>query len=122
MREIAIMVLQQLDLDYGVTLVSGGASGNYEIVMWDKPAIAPFPALAWRLQTVAQGVEHGWSGSETQPQPRWLSRLKLSSDNAWPSCTQVSMVLANDDLDDRPRIFVARAKDTARTISSMSLQ
>ena len=37
MREIARGVLLELDLDYAITLVSCGASRNYEIVMWDKP-------------------------------------------------------------------------------------
>lgn len=37
MREIAAAALRELDLDYSVTYVSGGASRNYEIVMWDKP-------------------------------------------------------------------------------------
>ena len=37
MREIAAIALRELDLDYLVTYVSGGASRNYEIVMWDKP-------------------------------------------------------------------------------------
>ena len=37
MREIAAAAVQELDLDYTVTFVSGGASRNYEIVMWDRP-------------------------------------------------------------------------------------
>ncbi len=37
MREIAAAAIRDLDLDYAITLVSGGASRNYEIVMWDKP-------------------------------------------------------------------------------------
>ena len=37
MREIAAAALRELDLDYVVTFVSGGASRKYEIVMWDKP-------------------------------------------------------------------------------------
>ena len=36
MREIVRAALRELDLDYAITLVSGGASRNYEIVMWDK--------------------------------------------------------------------------------------
>ena len=36
MREIARAALLELHLDYAITLVSGGASRNYEIVMWDK--------------------------------------------------------------------------------------
>ena len=37
MRDMARSALRDLDLDYVVTLVSGGKSCNYEIVMWDKP-------------------------------------------------------------------------------------
>ena len=37
MREIARAALRELDLDYVITLVSGGASRNYEIVLWNKP-------------------------------------------------------------------------------------
>ena len=37
MRDIARSALRELDLDYAITLVSSGASRNYEIVMWDKP-------------------------------------------------------------------------------------
>ena len=37
MRDVAHAVLRELDLDYRITLVSGGESGNYEIVMWDRP-------------------------------------------------------------------------------------
>ena len=37
MREIAGRAIQELDLDYTVTLVSGGATKNFEIVIWDKP-------------------------------------------------------------------------------------
>jgi len=37
MREVAQRVVDELDLDYAITMVSGGESGNYEIVMWDRP-------------------------------------------------------------------------------------
>ena len=37
MRSVALAVLRELGLDYRITLVSGGESGNYEIVMWDRP-------------------------------------------------------------------------------------
>ncbi len=37
MRELAHSALRELNLDYAITLISGGASQNYEIVMWDKP-------------------------------------------------------------------------------------
>ena len=36
MRDVAHHVLRELGLDYAVTLVSGGESGNYEIVMYDR--------------------------------------------------------------------------------------
>ena len=36
MRKIASEAIQELQLDYAVTLVSGGASKNVEIVIWDK--------------------------------------------------------------------------------------
>ena len=36
MRQIASAAIQELQLDYTVTLVSGGASKNVEIVIWDK--------------------------------------------------------------------------------------
>ena len=37
MREIVHSALRALNLDYAITLISGGASKNYEIVMWDQP-------------------------------------------------------------------------------------
>ena len=37
MREVAHSALRELNLDYAITLISGGASQNYEIVMRDKP-------------------------------------------------------------------------------------
>ena len=37
MKDVAVAVLSELNLDYTITLVSGGESGNYEIVMWDRP-------------------------------------------------------------------------------------
>ncbi len=37
MRAIARSALRELDLDYVITLVSSGASRNYEVVMWDQP-------------------------------------------------------------------------------------
>ncbi len=37
MRDIANSILAELDLDYQITLISGGESGDYEIVMWDRP-------------------------------------------------------------------------------------
>lgn len=37
MRALARSALRNLDLDYVVTLVSGGRGRSYEIVMWDKP-------------------------------------------------------------------------------------
>ena len=36
-KELAQRVLDELDLDYAVILVSGGEHGTYEIVMWDRP-------------------------------------------------------------------------------------
>lgn len=42
MREIARAALRELDLDYAITLISGGASRNYEIVLWDKPGDSYF--------------------------------------------------------------------------------
>ena len=36
MRKIASAAIQELQLDYTVTLVLGGASKNVEIVIWDK--------------------------------------------------------------------------------------
>ena len=37
MRDAAHSALRELNLDYTITLIAGGASHNYEIVMWDKP-------------------------------------------------------------------------------------
>ena len=37
MRKLAESVVQELNLDYTVTMVSGGERGNCEIVMWDRP-------------------------------------------------------------------------------------
>ena len=37
MREIVHSALRALNLDYAITLISGGASRNYEVVMWDQP-------------------------------------------------------------------------------------
>ena len=36
MRKIASAAIQELHLDYAVTMVSSGASKNVEIVIWDK--------------------------------------------------------------------------------------
>ena len=52
MREIAEAVIQALHLDYMVTFVSGGASRNYEIVMWDRPHNTYFSIrLTWEPDT-----------------------------------------------------------------------
>ena len=37
MRDAAHSALRELNLDYTITLIAGGARHNYEIVMWDKP-------------------------------------------------------------------------------------
>ena len=37
MKELAQRILEELNLDYAVTLVSSGEHGTYEIVMWDRP-------------------------------------------------------------------------------------
>ncbi len=37
MRDIAQRVVRELGLDYLITMVSGGGSGNCEVVMWDRP-------------------------------------------------------------------------------------
>ena len=37
MRNVAHHVVRELGLDYAITLVLGGESGNYEIVMYDRP-------------------------------------------------------------------------------------
>ena len=37
MRDVALSALRQLDLDYAITSISGGAGQDYEIVMWDRP-------------------------------------------------------------------------------------
>ncbi len=42
MREVAHSALRILNLDYDITLISGGASNDYEIVMWDKPRNSHF--------------------------------------------------------------------------------
>ena len=48
MREIAGRVVRELGLDYTVTLVSGGESGKYEIVMCDRPRESYFTLkLTW---------------------------------------------------------------------------
>lgn len=36
MRDMARSALRDLNLDYDITLISGGKSRNCEIVMWDK--------------------------------------------------------------------------------------
>ena len=51
MRDVAQAVLSELDLDYAITLVSGGESGNYEIVMWDRPRNSYFSVrFKWSAQ------------------------------------------------------------------------
>ena len=46
---MALTALRELGLDYSITLISGGASRNYEIVMWDKPRNSYFSVrLNWR--------------------------------------------------------------------------
>ena len=57
MREIATSVVRELGLDYAVTLVSGGASRNYEIVMWDKPHNTYFSIrLDWDPRTPREAI------------------------------------------------------------------
>ena len=57
MREMALAALRDLDLDYSITLISGGASRNYEIVMWDKPRNSYFSVrLNWRPEATASIV------------------------------------------------------------------
>ena len=46
MRDIANSILAELDLDYQITLISGGESGDYEIVMWDRPRNSYFSCTA----------------------------------------------------------------------------
>jgi len=48
MRDIADTILPELGLDYRITLVSGGESGNYEIVMWDRPRNSYFSVRVTR--------------------------------------------------------------------------
>ena len=57
MREIVLAALRELNLDYSITLISGGASCNYEIVMWDKPRNSYFSVrLNWRPEVSASVV------------------------------------------------------------------
>ncbi len=52
MRDVAAAVLTALDLDYQITFVSGGESGNYEIVMWDRPRNSYFSVrFRWSSET-----------------------------------------------------------------------
>ncbi len=42
MREVALSALRQLDLNYAITSISGGAGQDYEIVLWDQPRNSHF--------------------------------------------------------------------------------
>ena len=56
-KELAQRVLNELELDYAVTLVSGGESGNYEIAMWDRPHDTYFSLkLKWPRGTPADAL------------------------------------------------------------------
>ena len=60
MRELTAAVVRELDLDDGVTLVSGGASRNYEIVMWDRPHNTYFSIrLNWDPHTPDDALADG---------------------------------------------------------------
>ena len=57
MRENATSAVRELGLDYAVTFVSGGASRNYEIVMWDKPHNTYFSIrLGWDPSTPREAI------------------------------------------------------------------
>ena len=62
MRQIALEVVEKLRLNYTITLISGGESGKFEIVMWDQPRDSYF-SLRLRLtpdtsdEHVAQEIE-----------------------------------------------------------------
>lgn len=63
MREAAQSALRQLDLDYAITSISGGAGQDCEIVMWDKPKNSYFSIrVPWESgrsheQTIASLVQ-----------------------------------------------------------------
>ena len=56
-RDVANQVVAELGLDYGVTLVSAGESGNCEIVMWDRPRDCYFSMkLTWTPNAAVEDV------------------------------------------------------------------
>ena len=75
MRDIAQRVLKELGLDYLITMVSGGGSGSYEVVMWDRPRNSYFSVR------VQQTPEKSGLADEIREQLRQrISSHKLSDD------------------------------------------
>ena len=57
MRDIAAGVLRDLHLPYAITLISGGASHNYEIVMYDESRDSHFSIrLHWDPEASTESV------------------------------------------------------------------
>jgi len=56
MRDIADTILTELGLDYRITLVSGGESGNYEIVMWARARNSYFSVRVARTSEASRDV------------------------------------------------------------------
>lgn len=56
MRDIADTILRELGLDYRITLVSGGESGNYDIVMRDRPRNSYFSVRVARTNEASGDV------------------------------------------------------------------
>ena len=59
MRDVALSALRQLDLDYAITSISGGAGQDYEIVMWDRCQWQPKTAHFGQLKTAHFGERAG---------------------------------------------------------------
>lgn len=58
MRNMAQAVVHELELDYAITMVSGGESGKYEIVMWDRPRNSYFSVrVDWRDGMTTEAVK-----------------------------------------------------------------
>ena len=83
MRKVASEAIQELQLDYTVTLVSGGASKNVEIVIWDKTRDSYF--------SLKLACEPGTPAETTLPVS------KTNSVDVLPRCTPAVTPSANDD-------------------------
>ena len=76
MKQVATDVVRRLGLNYVVTMVSQGESGNCEIVMWDKPLNSYFSVRLRRCAETSVG------GLEQEIESQLRHRLAVLSSGA----------------------------------------